>query len=116
MTDYIKEINPDIVRLNDIIEFAEHIEQYAAEDLSHIRNIHAIAYAMAVIGEAATRLSANLKEQHRDIPWREIISLRNRIIHDYARVNTERLMNIVEHEIPLLKKQVEDILKALDIK
>lgn len=44
---------------------------------------HAIVRALEILGEAASKVSSEYRQQHPEIPWREMIGMRNRLIHDY---------------------------------
>ena len=62
-----------------------------------------------IIGEAARRLSDETKENVEELPWREIIGLRNVLAHDYAEVNLDRLWAIIEVEVPRMIRVVEPL-------
>lgn len=65
-----------------------------------------------VIGEAATRISDGLREQHPEIPWRRVIGFRNVLIHGYGRVSLKQVWEAVETAVPALKAELESILRA----
>ena len=61
---------------------------------------------VAVIGEAAKRLSESFRKAHADIPWSGIIGMRNKLIHDYLGVDYESVWKTAKEDIPLLKSKV----------
>ena len=61
------------------------------------------------IGEAANDLSDEFRHRYRHIKWHDIISLRNRIVHQYADINLERIWKIVREEVPNLLRQLEKL-------
>ena len=67
----------------------------------------AILKAVEIVGEAASRVSADTKETHPEIPWPEIIGLRNRLVHAYFEVNLKRVWETVQRDIPYLITQLE---------
>lgn len=64
---------------------------------------------LEVIGEAASKLSAELKEKHPEVPWREIKDFRNILAHEYFGVDSEVVWDIVTEKIPVLQKAVTAI-------
>ena len=64
------------------------------------------------IGELTTRLSDEFKNQHADIPWRQIKGLRNIHAHDYEAVELDTMWKTLAEDIPTLKSQLEKILAA----
>ena len=67
-----------------------------------------------IIGEAARQLPQDVKERHPEIPWVDIISMRNRVSHGYFGVILDRVWGVVEQDLPVLKPQIEQLRKALD--
>lgn len=57
---------------------------------------------IAVIGEAASRISAETKARLADIPWRDVIGMRNRVVHQYWEIATPALWETVHAELPAL--------------
>lgn len=49
-----------------------------------------------------------------DIPWREIVGLRNILVHDYESVDLDILWDVVENELPSLRSDIEDLLNRLE--
>lgn len=62
-----------------------------------------------VIGEAAARISDELKAGNPDIPWREIVGFRNVIAHAYFSLNLKRAWLTATCEVPLLRQQIARI-------
>ncbi len=67
----------------------------------------AILKAMEIIGEAASQVGPEAKEAYLEIPWPEIIGMRNRLVHGYFNVNLKRVWETVEQDIPRLISQLE---------
>ena len=70
---------------------------------------YAVLKAIEVIGEAATRVSAETKKNQPEVPWSEIIGMRNRLVHGYFEVNLKRVWDTVQNDLPALIDQVEQI-------
>lgn len=70
------------------------------------------SFSLAQIGELSGRISAELRDQYPEIPWKQIKGMRNLIIHDYNGIDMCTIRDTVEHDIPVLKKQIKDILAS----
>lgn len=68
---------------------------------------------LAVIGEASSRISDGLKKNYPQIPRRQIIGMRNIIIHDYFGVSYQFVWSTINQDLPELKTEIETILKNL---
>ena len=66
----------------------------------------ALMQLLQIIGEAARRLSDSIREQHPDVPWGQIIGLRNRLIHGYDDVDHDIVWQIVTTDVPLLELEL----------
>lgn len=64
----------------------------------------AVLRNLEVIGEAAKRLSEDFRSRYPDVPWRLIAGMRDKIIHDYGRVDLEAVWTVVETHLPALRK------------
>jgi uncharacterized protein with HEPN domain len=80
--------------LTDILEAADHIADFIHgvdfdrfQDSELLRS--AVVQKLSVIGEAAARLSADLKACHPEVPWPQIISFRNILVHAYFGIDWE---------------------------
>ncbi len=80
-------------------------------DLDSDRMLYlAVLRALEVIGEAATHISQPLRVQHPEIPWAQIIALRNRLIHGYDAVDPDRLWQILTADVPKLISDLQLLL------
>jgi uncharacterized protein with HEPN domain len=70
----------------------------------------ALVRCIEIIGEAASRVSDAVRSQHSDIPWAEIIGMRNRLVHAYFDVDLERVCDTLALDLPPLIVQLEQVL------
>jgi len=70
----------------------------------------ALTRLIEIIGEAANRVPREFQEDHTDIPWMEIVGMRNRLIHGYDEVDLDFLWSVVRNDLPSLIKQLNKIL------
>jgi uncharacterized protein with HEPN domain len=72
----------------------------------------ALVRLMEVIGEAAARVSPELRASHAGIPWLTITGLRNRLIHGYDSVDFDVLWQILQDDLPPLIAQLEKVIDS----
>ena len=66
---------------------------------------------LEIIGEAASgRITTDTRRAYPQIPWRQIIGLRNRVVHGYFDVDLKLIWQIVRQDIPILIDQLQDLL------
>ena len=70
----------------------------------------ALVRLMEIIGEAANRVSLEYQSRHLSIPWSQIISLRNRLIHGYDAVDMDILWEILNQDLPGLIDELKTII------
>jgi uncharacterized protein with HEPN domain len=73
----------------------------------------AILRNLEIIGAAAKRVSAPIRERYPDIPWRLLGGFRDVLIHRYNGVDLEEVWNIIANDLPILKAQLRAILEDL---
>lgn len=71
----------------------------------------AVLHALEILGEAASRVSPQMREAHPDIPWRLAVSMRNRIIHAYFDVDLNIVWTTVTESLPRLAAMLEALLR-----
>lgn len=70
----------------------------------------ALLYQFVVIGEAVKHLAAETRESTPEIPWADVAGLRDLITHEYFRIEIERVLEIVERDLPPLEKAIDRVL------
>jgi uncharacterized protein with HEPN domain len=104
----------DAERLQDIIEAIERIERYAQrgkEAFVHDELLQTwVVHHIQIIGEAARKLSDELRARDQDIPWPEIVAMRNVLVHDYFGIDVDEVWSTVEEDLPGLKRRVRTLL------
>lgn len=105
----------DVVYLHHILDAINQIESYTT-DLSYEEFFEnrlvqdGVVRQLEIIGEACRNLSEDLRSRHPDLPWTQIIGLRNRLIQAYFDINLGIVWDIVRADIPPLKIRVQEIL------
>lgn len=74
------------------------------------RTLKAVLYNLAVIGEAARKVPAEVAARYTAIPWREMGDMRNVVIHEYFGVDPKILWETIKNELPLMVSELKGIL------
>jgi uncharacterized protein with HEPN domain len=61
---------------------------------------YAVAHALQIIGEAAAHVSEERRVQITDRPWANIVGMRNRLVHDYGRIDRSVLWDTLQEDTP----------------
>ena len=96
-----------LVAACDAVAFAQGLsyDEFAKDRRSQL----AILKSVEIIGEAASRLSVETKERHPDIPWREIVGMRNRLVHAYFDIDLRLVWETVDSDLPVLVAQLKPL-------
>ena len=85
---------------NEILEIIKN-ENHNSFVQNRVKRL-AVERLIEIIGEAANHISLEIIEENTDIPWSKIIGLRNKIVHDYGEILTDRIWLIASKSIPEL--------------
>ena len=104
--------------LNDILESIADIEDFTKEmifeDFSKDKKtFKAVVRSLEIIGEAVNKIPENIQEMYAETPWKEIISMRNKLIHEYFGVDLDIVWQTKEEDLIPLEKAVKQILSDL---
>ena len=103
--------------LTDIVEAADHIAEFiTGTDFHSFRESEllrsAVVQKLAIIGEAAARVSEELKIRYPQVPWPQIIAFRNILVHAYFGIDWDVVWRAARNRCPVLREQVAGILAA----
>lgn len=74
--------------------------------------VYALVRALEIVGEAASKISAAGRAEFSDLPWTDMISMRNRLVHAYFDVDIDTLWDTVADDVPPLAERVKEILQS----
>lgn len=64
---------------------------------------------LELLGEAATHIPDEVREEYSQIPWRMVIATRNKLIHGYLGIDNDTLWSIIQTDVPALLSQLQEI-------
>jgi uncharacterized protein with HEPN domain len=74
------------------------------------RTQDAVLRNIEIIGEAVRGITDETRGLHPEIPWKEMAGMRDRIIHDYFRVDVEVVWDVVSQDLPPLREQIASLI------
>ncbi|MCJ7779132.1 MAG: DUF86 domain-containing protein [Sedimentisphaerales bacterium] len=102
---YLRHIRDAINKIDGYIAQIGY-QEFASNDMA----IDAVVRELEIIGEACNNLSPDFRRTNDEIPFRDIIDMRNVLIHQYAGVNTKVVWDTCKNDLPLLRDFVEKLL------
>lgn len=103
----------DILRaIGEILSFVEDMdfETFRSDRRTNL----AVIRALEIIGEAARYIPANERRRHSQVPWQEMVAMRNKLIHQYFGVDLEVLWRTVQEDLPPLRDEISRVLAAME--
>ena len=84
-------------------------EEFEADE----RTAYAVIRALEVAGEAARRIPEDISNEYTDVPWSDMIGMRNVLIHDYIEVDLEAVWLTVREDLPGAEREIKQIIEEL---
>ena len=111
MRNYLDYIDDIIDSLDEIAEFIKGMDFETFKNDK--KTIKAIIRDLEIIGEAAAKIPVDIQDKYPGIPWKHMIGMRNKLIHEYFGVDLEIVWVVCTEEIPPLKPFFITLLNAL---
>jgi uncharacterized protein with HEPN domain len=102
-------------RIQDVLDAIAKIRRYVSDiDFDTFENdeeiMDAVIHNLTVIGEAANHMPAEITDRHADIPWRQMIDMRNFSVHAYWNLRPSVIWNTIQNDLPPLVAQLAKLL------
>ncbi|HEV7571025.1 MAG TPA: HepT-like ribonuclease domain-containing protein [Thermoanaerobaculia bacterium] len=109
--------NRDLPLLGDMLDYCRRVMLKTASisraDFDQDDNLQlAVTYLIQIIGEAAGRVSGETYSLHPEVDWPNIVSLRNRIVHDYSGLAIGRIWDVATIDVPQLVLTLESFMPS----
>lgn len=110
-------MRPERLYLQDMVEAADNIALHIASRsrdrfLGDLTVKAAVLHELTVIGEAAARLPAEVRDRHPHVPWSKIVAFRNLVVHEYFGLDWPIVWDTATTLVPVLRAQVAGVLAA----
>ncbi len=104
-------------RLQDILQAIDAIERYKGVNRKSFEQDEMLQvwflYHLRIIGEAARALPEDVRALAPEVPWSQIIGMRNILVHGYFDIDTDIVWDTIQQDIPALKSAIEQMLGRL---
>ena len=101
-----------LIAAQKALKFVEGIDRKAFADNEVVQN--AVMRPLEIIGEASARVSKEFRKVHAEIPWREMVGLRNRLIQEYFRIDSDAVWDTIQKDLPKLIEIIEPLVPKED--
>lgn len=110
--------NRDKIHLERILESIDRVEVHLLGFKfdyfeTNKKTYDAVLMQLVNIGEMVNRLSEDFLEKYNDLPYHQIVGMRNQIAHGYFEIDPQEVWKTATKDLPVLKKQIGKILKGL---
>jgi uncharacterized protein with HEPN domain len=96
-----------LIAAKKALKFVEGLDRNGFEENEIIQN--AVMRPLEIIGEASARVSKEFRKKHSDIPWAEMVGMRNRLIHEYFRIDFSAVWDTIHKDLPKLIELIEPL-------
>jgi len=103
---YLEHIAEAIETIEVFLKNVNDFDDFSANKLV----FDAVVRELEIIGEAANNISDQFQKENPDVPWRQMIGIRNTLIHEYFGVNKKVVWETCQHDLPQLKLIVKSLL------
>ena len=105
---YLNDIKRAILSIEKFIENIN-FDQFEIDD----KTSSAVIRKLEIIGEATKNIPETVREQHSQIPWKDIAGMRDKLIHNYSEDDLKLVWMTIKHRLPELKSTIKKILDEI---
>jgi uncharacterized protein with HEPN domain len=101
-----------LIAARKALKFVEGMDRNEFEDSEIIQN--AVIRPLAIIGEASARISRGFRKAHTTLPWAEMVGMRNRLMHEYFRIDYGIIWDTIQKDLPRIIELLEPMVPKED--
>ena len=106
--DYLEDIS------NAILDIRSFVHDMSADAfMADKKTVNAVVRSLEVIGEATGKIPTDIRMRYPDVPWEEIIGMRNRLIHEYFGVDLDIVWQTIQDDLAALETAITTMLNEL---
>jgi uncharacterized protein with HEPN domain len=110
-------LRDDFIRVRHMLDAAKEaisfVDNKTRDDLENNRMLAlSIVKSIEIVGEAASKVTKGSREAHPEIPWTDIVAMRNRLIHAYFNIDLDRVWDTVTDDLPSLAALLEGVVRS----
>jgi len=105
-------------RLEHILSAIDNVDSFLeGKNLDDLQTNKMMFFAVVknieIIGEAANNLTKELREKHLEVSWKDVISMRHVLVHDYYNIDAKTAWQTAKDNLPELRRQISAILEQM---
>ena len=114
----MREVIRDTGRLEHILTAIANVQKFLeGKTFDDLRQDKILFYAVVknieIVGEAANNITKELQMRHTEVLWKDVISMRHVLVHDYYSIDARTAWQTAKENLPPLKEQIEKILSSM---
>ncbi len=104
--------------IEDILESIEKIEQFVGDmDFEEFagddKTSSAVIRKLEIVGEAAKNVPADVRRKYKQLPWRDMARMRDKVTHAYFGINYKIIWKVIKEKLPEVKPVISKILEDM---